>query len=56
MSESVKIKIRTTTRGVENIAVLHSVPVNPEQSEKDVDYNPTTYTTDTDVQSSNLDD
>ena len=53
MSESVKIKIRTTTSGVENIAVLHSTPVNPEQSEKDVDYNPMTNATDTDVQSAN---
>ena len=56
MSESVRIKIRTTTRGVENIAILHSTPVNPEQAEKDVDSNPTTNSTDTDVQSSNLDD
>ena len=56
MSESLKIKIRTTTRGVENIAILHSTPVNPEQAEKDVDSNPTTNSTDTDVQSSNLDD
>ena len=56
MSESLKIKIRTTTRGVENIAILHSTPVNPEPSEKDVDFNPTTNSTDTDVQSSNLDD
>ena len=56
MSDSLKIKIRTTTRGVENIAILHSTPVNPEPSEKDVDFNPTTNTTDTDAQSSNLDD
>ena len=56
MSESLKIKIRTTTRGVENIAILHSTPVNSEPSEKDVDFNPTTNTTDTDAQSSNLDD
>ena len=56
MSESLKIKIRTTTRGVENIAILHLTPVNPEPSEKDVDFNPTTNSTDTDVQSSNLDD
>ena len=56
MSESLKIKIRTTTRAVENIAILHSTPVNPEPSEKDVDFNPTTTTTDTDAQSSNLDD
>ena len=56
MSESVKMKMHTTTRGVENITVLHSAPVNREQSEEDVDYNPTTNTIDTDVQSSNLDD
>ena len=56
LSDSLKIKIRTTTRGVENIAILHSTPVNPESSEKDVDFNPTTNTTDTDAQSSNLDD
>ena len=56
MSGSVNTKIRTTARGVENIAVLHSAPVNPEQSEEDVDHNPTTNTIYTDVQSSNLDD
>ena len=56
MSESLKIKIRTTTRGVENIAILHSTTVNHEQAEKNVDSNPTTNSTDTDVQSSNLDD
>ena len=56
MSESVRIKIRATTRGDENIAILHSRPINPEQLEKDVDFNPTTNSTDTDVQSSNLDD
>ena len=56
MSDSLKIKIRTTTRGVKNIAILHSTPVDPEPSEKDVDFNPTTNSIDTDVQSSNLDD
>ena len=56
MSESVKIKIRTTTRVVENIAGFHSATVTPEQSEEDVDTYPTTYTNDTDAQSSNLDD
>ena len=56
MSDSLKIKIRTTTRGVENIAILHSTPVNLEPSDKDVDFNPTTNTTDTDAQSSNVDD
>ena len=56
MSESVKIKIRTTARDVENVAVLHPAQVNPEQSEEDVDYTPTSDTVDTDVQSTNLDD
>ena len=56
MSESLKIKIRTTTKGVENVSILHSTPVNPEPSEKDVNFNPKTNPTDTDVQSSNLDD
>ena len=56
MSDSLKIKIRTTTRGVENIAILHSTPVDSEPSQKDVDFNPTTNTADTDAQSSNLDD
>ena len=56
MSESLKIKIRTTTRGVKNIAILHLTPVNPEQSDKDVDFNPMTDSTDTNVQSSNLND
>ena len=56
VSESEKIKIRTTTRGVENIAILHSAPVDLEQPEEDVDYNLTCDTIETDVQSSNLGD
>ena len=31
---SIKIKIRNTTRGVENIAILHSTPVDPKQPKK----------------------
>ena len=50
------MKMRTTTRGDENIATLHSALVNLEQPEEDVDYNPTSDTIYTDVRSSNMDD
>ena len=53
---SIKIKIRNTTRGVENIAILHSTPVDPKQPEEDVDSNPKSNNFDADVQSANLDD
>ena len=53
---SIKIKIRNTTRGVENIAILHSEPVDPKQPKEDVDSNPTSNSFDADVQSANLDD
>ena len=53
---SMKIKIRNTTRGVENIAILHSAPVDPKQPKEDVDSNPMSNSFDADVQSANLDD
>ena len=53
---SIKIKIRNTTRGVENIAILHSTPVDPNQSEEDIDSNTKSNSFDADVQSANLDD
>ena len=53
---SIKIKIRNTTRGVENIAIIHSTPVDPKQPEEDVDSNPKSNSFDADVQSANLDD
>lgn len=56
VSESVDIKTRNTTRGVESIAILHSAPVDLEQPEEDVDYNSTSDTIYTDLRSFNLDD
>ena len=53
---SVKIKIRNTTRGVEDIAILLSAPVDPKQPTEDVDSNPMSISFDADVQSANLDD